>query len=521
MAPDDKISRIRYSRNLDMAKNNVKKPVSATEKPPVVVIMGHIDHGKSTLLDYIRKSNITKHEAGGITQHLGAYEVIHRTADGKEKSITFLDTPGHEAFSGIRSRGANVADIAILVVSAEEGVKPQTLEALAQIKEAKVPFIVAMNKIDKPEANLERTKQNLAEHEIYLEGYGGDVPGVPVSAITGKGVPELLDMILLVAELEELKANLGAPATGTVIEAKLDSKKGVSATLLIQDGTLRSGMYVIAGSAYSPVRIFENSIGKNIKEAFAGSPVKVIGFNKIPEVGAPFTSVESKKDAERMAEEATAPRPTVKPAEQSTAERVIIPLIVKADVKGSLEGITHELEKVKNERVDIKVIYQGIGDVAESDVKLALSDPLTVVIGFNVTIDSKARALAERSAVEINLFTIIYKVAEHVQGIATARTPKLKVEEKTGLAKVIRVFSKDKDRQILGGKVQSGALETGSEVKILRRDAEIGMGRIRELQSQKVRVQEVREGFEFGTMVECKIEIMPGDKLEGFKVVEK
>lgn len=491
------------------------------ERPPVVVIMGHIDHGKSTLLDFIRKSNTTASEAGGITQHLGAYEVAHKTPAGKESKITFLDTPGHEAFTGIRKRGANVADIAILVVSAEDGVKKQTLEALKSIQDAGLPYIIAMNKIDKPEANVERTKQNLAENEIYIEGYGGSVPAVPISALSGKGIPELLDMIMLVAELEELKADIGKPAEGAVIEAKLDTKKGISATLLIKDGTLRSGMHVVAEDAFAPVRILEDFIGKPIKEASVSSPVRVIGFNKIPSAGALFIAVEDKKEAEALALEFKNSKSDKKQVHQISSEKIIIPLIVKADVIGSLEGIQHELAKLPFEKIYLKIIQEGIGDISEADIKTASGTPDSIVLGFNVKVDAKARPLVERLAVNVQLFNIIYKLVQHVQEVALSRTPKSYIEESLGLAKVLQVFSKNKDKQIIGGKVQKGEIRLGSEVKILRRDVEIARGRVRELQQQKQKAQEVREGYEFGTLIESKIEIAAGDKIECFHIVEK
>ncbi|MSR71509.1 MAG: translation initiation factor IF-2 [Candidatus Taylorbacteria bacterium] len=499
-----------------MSKKAPESQKGLIVRPPVVVIMGHIDHGKSTLLDYIRKSNIVAGEAGGITQHLGAYEVLHNG-----KKITFLDTPGHEAFCGIRTRGATVADIAILVVSAEDGVKPQTIEALNCIKNAKLPYIVAMNKIDKPDANIERTKQNLAENEIYLEGYGGDIPGVPISALKGTGMPELLDMILLVSEMSELKGDPNKNAHGTVIEANLDNKKGISATLIIKDGTLKSGLFVVAGESLSPVRIMEDSIGKKIKEAGPSAPIKIIGFNKIPEAGSPFITCESKKEAEKLAEENRLLSKLSIKSEVDETEKVIIPLIIKADALGSLEGIKHELEKLKYDLVAIKIIHEGIGDIAESDIKIAGNKQNIVVVGFNVDADSKAKAVAERNGIDIKMFNIIYKITEYLAEIAKSRTPKVYTDESTGVAKIIRIFSKNKDKQVLGGKVQTGTLEVGSEVKVLRRDTEIDRGRIRELQSQKIKTSEVREGFEFGAMVECKMEIMPGDKIEAFKTVEK
>ena len=267
-----------------MTKEKIDKKI---QRPPVIVVMGHIDHGKSALLDYIRKTNVVESESGGITQHISAYELTHNN-----RKITFLDTPGHEAFKKMRSRGTEVADIAILVVSAEEGVKAQTLEALECIKESTIPFIVAINKIDKPQANVEKIKQNLIENEIYLEGLGGEIPFVPVSAKTGVGIPELLDMMLLVADLEELSGDKGKSADGIVIESNLDQKKGISASLVIKDGTLKSGMFVVAGDSFSPVRIMEDFKGLPIKEASFSSPIKIVGFNKVPQVGAKFSSFD-------------------------------------------------------------------------------------------------------------------------------------------------------------------------------------------------------------------------------------
>lgn len=490
-----------------------------TPRPPVVVIMGHIDHGKSTLLDYIRKTNIVSGEAGGITQHLGAYEVAH--PKGK---ITFLDTPGHEAFTSIRERGARVADIAVLVVSAEDGVKPQTLEALKCILSEKIPYIVAINKIDKPAANIEVTKQTLAENEVYVEGYGGDIPVVAISALKGTGIPELLDMINLVADLADLKADASKPAEGAIIESYRDSKKGISATLLIKNGTLKQGMYVVAEDAISPVRIFEDYQGKAIKEASFSSPVKVIGFNKIPPVGAQFVMIENKKDAEKMALEFSSKQIAMKNTPQRRDENdatVIIPLILKADVIGSLDGIKHELAKIKNEKVKIKIVSESIGDINENDIKASQGDPNIIIVGFNSKPDAKTQTLIERSTVQVQTFDIIYNLISFVKETVLSKVPKEYIDEVSGIAKILAVFSKTKDKQILGGKVQQGILTVGSEVKIFRRDAEIGRGKIRELQQSKMRTDEVNEGFEFGCMVESKIEIALGDKIQGFITVEK
>jgi len=501
---------------------NAKMPIKPTQnlpkRPPVVVIMGHIDHGKSTLLDFIRKSNIVSGEAGGITQHLGAYEVIH-----KNDSITFLDTPGHEAFCAIRERGARVADIAILIVSAEDGVKTQTIEALKCIRAEKIPFIVAINKIDKAGANVEHTKQTLAEHEIYVEGYGGDVPVVPISALKGDGIDELLDMVTLVADIADLQADPEKLGEGVVIEAGLDTKKGIYATLLIKDGTLESGMFVVAEDAYSPVRIFENGEGKTIKTATFSSPVRVIGFNKMPTVGSIFKSIKNKKGAEDLAN-SYKPLPKEKITAQVAEDGVVsttIPLIIKADAIGSLDGIKHELEKIKEQKVIIKIISLGIGNINEGDVKTAQSNPNIIILSFNAKPDAKAKSILERSTVRVESFDVIYNLIEFVRNLVTSKIPKEYVDEPSGVAKVLALFSKIRDKQILGGKVQQGSLIVGSEIKILRRDVEIGRGKIRELQKQKVKASEVTEGFEFGTQIESKTEIALGDKIQGFKTIEK
>lgn len=488
-------------------------------RPPVVVIMGHIDHGKSTLLDYLRKTNIVAGEAGGITQHLGAYEVQH--SKGK---ITFLDTPGHEAFTSIRQRGARVADIAILVVSAEDGVKPQTLEALKCILAEKIPYIVAINKIDKPGANVEVTKQSLAENEVYVEGYGGDIPVVAISALKGTGISELLDMIILVADLADLKADHSVLGEGAIIESYRDNKKGISATLLIKNGTIEQGMFVVAEDAYSPVRILEDFQGKSLKSATFSSPVRVIGFNKIPNVGAQFITCTDKKTAEKMAMDYAIKNPESKTQSVRRNENdttVIIPIIIKADVIGSLDGIKHELAKIKNDKVKIKIVSESIGDINENDIKSTQGDPSIIIVGFNSKPDAKTQALIERSTVNIKTFDIIYNLVSFIKETVLSKVPKEYIDEASGTAKILAIFSKNKDKQILGGKVQEGSIKVGSEVKILRRDAEIGRGKIKELQQSKTRTDEVNMGFEFGCMIESKVEIALGDKIQGFVTVEK
>ncbi|HYC34245.1 MAG TPA: translation initiation factor IF-2 [Candidatus Paceibacterota bacterium] len=493
-------------------------------RPPIVAVMGHIDHGKSTLLDYIRKTNTTAKEAGGITQRMSAYKVTRENSDGKEVSITFLDTPGHAAFEALRSRGARVADIGILVVAADEGVKPQTLEALKSIKEAGLPYIVAINKIDRPNANVDRTKQSLGDNEIYVEGWGGDIPFVPVSAVTGEGVDALLDMVLLVAELQDLKADKNAKADGLVIGAENSKTKGISATLMVKNGTLKSGDYIVVEETCAPTRIMEDFTGKAVKEAGPSDPVRIIGFNTLPPVGATFEICASKKEAEKLCEECRLQKKKSSNQIEIGGENetsVSIPLIIKAATTDVIEAILHEIQKIKNDRVALKIVSTGVGFVSESDVKLALTKEGSVIVGFDTPIDSGAKALAERNNVRIEVFSIIYKLAEWLEEFMKERTPKMKVEEMRGRAKVLRSFSRTKDKQVIGCRVESGSVFLGDEVKILRRDAEIGKGRIKALQQMKNEAKEVKEGNECGVMVESKFEIAPGDYLESFNVVEK
>src|SRR3989338_8613715 len=508
---------------------------NSIERGPVVAIMGHIDHGKSTLLHYIRSqksrttlSNLKDQalpdlmEAGGITQHISAYEVEHISKGGKKHVITFLDTPGHEAFCGIRQRGASVADMVVLVVSAEDGVKPQTLEALSCIKETETPFIIAINKIDKPEANIERTKQNLGENEIYVEGYGGDVPVVALSAKNGEGVPELLDMIILVAEMESLTADPNIPATGMVIESNRDIQKGISSTCIIKNGTIEKGMYITSGTATAPIRIMENFLGKTIETASFSSPIKIIGWDELPIVGNTFESFKTREEARQQIEKAKVERDIEQKEKtkngQDSTETVStnsIPVIIKADTGSSLEALTSEIKKLTTDRMSAHIISCGIGTISENDIRLANGKDKAVVIGFNVKVDSPAKNLAERNEIEVKTFEIIYKMNEWLKETLVTRTPKIKTTESVGTAKVIKIFSKVKDKQILGAKVEKGVIALGSQVKIIRRDESIGEGKIRELQKQKVATTEVASG-EFGTLIVANVEIAPGDLIESF-----
>lgn len=501
-------------------------PQNFAPRPPIVVIMGHIDHGKSSLLDYIRKSNVVAGEAGGITQHLSAYEVNHPVKEGAANRITFLDTPGHQVFSKMRSRGAGVADIAILVVSAEDGVKEQTKEALKAIKEAGIPYIVAINKIDKPNANIERTKQNLAENEIYLEGFGGDVPFVPISAKIGTGVPDLLDMLLLVAEMENLTGDTTVLARGVVVESHVVPSRGISATLIITNGTLKKGTFIVAEESLTPVRVIENFLGKQVPEATFSSPIQITGFDSLPPVGASFRAYTTKKEAEAAQETLRASR--AKKGIQETVRTIpladdalIIPVIIKTDVAGTLEAIEKELGKIERERIAIKVIAKGVGTIGENDAKLASGSESAIILGFHTKVDRNAVDIAERFGVTIKTFDIIYELTDWMNKELDLRTPKVLGEETVGSLKVLKTFSIMKHKQVIGGKVVSGTLELNAQVKIMRRETEIGRGKVIELQAQKLATKKVEEGNECGLMVEAKIEIAPGDVLEAFVMNER
>lgn len=488
---------------------------SITKRPPVVVVMGHIDHGKSSLLDYIRKSNIVDKETGGITQHLSAYVATHTTKDGQVENITFLDTPGHEAFQKMRLRGADVADVAILVVSAEDGVKPQTLEALASIKQADIPFIVAINKIDKPTSDIPRTQASLIENEIYIEGMGGDIPWVGISAKVGTGINELLDLVVLTADLAELSGDSALNASGRILEGRHDAKRGTTATLLVENGTLKSGSFVVSGTAFAPVRIMEDFLGRNLKEASMSMPVGIVGFTEIPKIGASFHTVSSKKDAEA---EVTEARLEKKAPARIVSTLPTIPILIKADVLGTIDAIEHELQKLTSDRIAVRIIDTGVGDITSNDIQNVSATKNSIVVGFNVKVERQAAELAERLGVEIDTFNIIYELSEWLNNALKNRTPKIEEAIVTSKIKILKHFSTQKNSHVLGGRVEDGIIKLNQRVKILRRDIEIGKGVIKNLQQYKSDVQQITEG-EFGMQLETKTEIAPGDHLETYDLV--
>lgn len=479
------------------------------KRPPIVVVMGHIDHGKSTLLDFIRKTNVVDKEAGGITQHLSAYLVPHTTKDGSKEAITFLDTPGHAAFQKMRLRGADVADVAILVVSAEDGVKPQTLEALASIKQGGIPYVVAINKIDKPGADLARTQSSLIENEIYIEGMGGDIPWAPISAKTGQGIPELLDLVILAADIAGLEGDPALPATGQIIDGKIDPKRGSTATLIVKNGTLRSGMFIVAGTAMAPVRIMEDFTGKTLKEASLSMPVGIVGFSRTPAAGATFVTVKTKKEAEALVEAAEA-RAVRRTSERSTLPTV--PVLIKADMLGTLDAIEHELDKFTSDRILVRVIDATVGAISANDVQNVSATKDAIIVGFNVPVERQARDLAERLGVEIETFSIIYELSEWLEQALKNRTPQMEEEVATGKVKLLKHFSSQKNLHVLGGRIEEGHIKAKQRVHILRRDIEIGKGVIKNLQQMKSDVQRIDEG-EFGMQLETRTEIAPGDYL--------
>ncbi len=489
------------------------------ERPPVVAIMGHVDHGKSSLLDYIRNSNIVAGEAGGITQHIAAYEVAHKDPSGAIKKITFIDTPGHAAFSHMRNRGARIADIAILIVSAEEGVKTQTTEAIKTILNEKVPYIVAITKIDKTNANVEKVKSDLLTEGIYVEGYGGDIPCVPVSSKTGAGVETLLETILLLAEFQEFKGTPDNLASGFVVEANMDQKRGISATLIIKNGTLAKGQFIVVDDTYTTTRIIESFTGDTIESATFSTPIRITGFTNLPRIGSAFTTVLTKKAAEEQTLEA---KDILKELDAKQILNInegtkIIPIIIKSDVFGSAEAIDGEIEKLSTDEVYFKVIKKGVGSINESDVQLALSDKNTIIIGFNVDIEKSVPDMNDVEQITIKTFDIIYKMTEWLELERESRRIRKEVDTVIGQAKILKVFSATKNSCVAGGNVTFGIISKKEQFKLMRAGIEITRGSIEGLQLAKSPVSSVEAGNEFGMQLDCREEILQGDIIETFK----
>ena len=511
----------------ELLKEEEDPEESLVARPPVVCVMGHVDHGKTSLLDAIRQTNVTAREAGGITQHIGAYVV-----EINGQTITFLDTPGHEAFTAMRMRGAQATDIAILVVAADDGVMPQTVEAINHAKAAGVEIIVAINKIDKPSANIDRVKQELSEYELIPEDWGGTTICVPVSAHTKEGIQDLLEMILLTAEVKELKANPDRRARGLVIEAELDKGKGPVATVLVQKGTLRVGDNVAVGPCHGKVRAMMDDKGRRVKEAGPSTPVEILGLNDVPGAGEIFMAMSSEKEARSFAETFIAEGKN-KLIEETKSKLSLddlfsqikagnvkeLPLIVKADVQGSVEAVKQSLVKLSNEEVVVKVIHGGVGAINESDVSLAAASN-AIIIGFNVRPDATAKSVAEQEKVDIRLYRVIYQAIEDVEAAMKGMLDPIFEERVIGHAVVRQTFKASGVGTIAGCYVMDGKFQRDCSCRITRDGEQLFDGKLASLKRFKDDVKEVAAGYECGLVFEKFNDIQEDDMVEAYTMVE-
>ena len=474
-----------------------------TPRPPIVVVMGHVDHGKSSLLDFIRKTNIVAKEAGGITQSIGAYEIIHpSTSSEQAKKITFIDTPGHEAFFKMRVRGAKAADLAILVVAADDGVKPQTLESIKILKSANTPFAVAINKIDKPNADIEKTKNDLTANGVLLEGYGGDVSWQAISAKTGQGVNELLDLILLAAEMENLTYNPEEKAEGFIIEAKTDSSLGNIAIAIVKNGVLKVGDQIATPTAIGKIKILENFLSKKVKKLEPSAPALISKFDNLPQIGEEFIAghdIDVKTEREIVPETAKNKIATHLP---------VLKLIIKADVSGSLETLSGIIKNIKYENVGVNIINESIGGITDGDVKSALANG-AIILGFKTKPTKIAENLAKTQNIKIIVSEIIYELIEAIdKEIKLIEKPRPLAE-----AEILKIFSRKEKKQLIGAKIIFGSIKNNNRLKILRNNEEIGFGKITSLKRQKNEIVEAKEGQECGIMLESDVQINEGDRL--------
>lgn len=497
------------------------------ERPPVVVVMGHVDHGKTSLLDSIRHSSVTSNEAGGITQHIGAYTV---QIDGKP--ITFLDTPGHEAFTAMRMRGAQITDIAVLVVAADDGVMPQTVEAINHAKAAGVDIIVAINKMDKPSANPDRVKQELTEYGLLAEDWGGETICVPVSAVNKQGIDQLLEMITLVAEMKELKANPNRKARGAIVEAQLDKGRGSVATVLVQSGTLHVGDPIVAGSAYGKIRAMTDDKGRRVKKAGPSTPVEVLGLSEVPTAGDTFYVAENEKQARQVAESVIAKNREnlIKDTPQKVSLDDLftqiqsgnvkdLNVVVKADVQGSVEAVRQSLERLSNEEVRIRIIHGGVGTITESDVMLA-SASNAIIIGFNVRPEPAAKLFADEEKVDVRLYRVIYNAIEDITAAMKGMLDPVYEEKVLGHAEIRQLFKASGVGTIAGSYVVDGKFERNCQARIIRDGIVIFEGELESLKRFKDDVKEVAAGYECGLVFKKFNDIKEGDKVEAFKMVE-
>ena len=511
----------------EMLKEEEENEEDLQPRPPVVCVMGHVDHGKTSILDAIRKTSVTSGEAGGITQHIGAYVV-----EVSGQKITFLDTPGHEAFTAMRLRGAQSTDIAILVVAADDGVMPQTIEAINHAKAAEIDIIVAINKIDKPSANIDRVKQELTEYGLIAEDWGGTTIMVPVSAHTGEGLQDLLDMILLDAEVKELKANPNRKGRGLILEAQLDKGRGPVATVLVQKGTLNVGDNVTVGTAFGKIRAMIDDKGRRVKKAGPSTPVEILGLNEVPQAGEVFIATDTEKEARTMAETFIATKREKMLADtksklsldglfdQIQAGQIKdLNIIVKADVQGSVEAVKQSLAKLSNDEVAVKVIHGGVGAINESDVTLA-SASNAIIIGFNVRPDNQAKVVAEQEKVDLRLYRVIYNAIEDIEAAMKGMLEPTFEEKIIGHAEVRQTYKVSGVGTIIGGYVQDGKIVRNCKVRLLRDNVVIHEGELASLKRFKDDVKEVNSGYECGMSFEKYNDIKEGDQIEAFVMEE-
>lgn len=489
-----------------MSKDNKKI------RPPVVVILGHVDHGKTSILDYIREAKVAEGESGGITQHTGAYQV-----EQSGKLITFIDTPGHEAFSAMRSRGVNVADIAILVVAADDGIKPQTKEAIKIIKKSNTPFVVAINKIDKPEANIQSIKNQLTENEVLLEGYGGDIPNIEISAKTGAGMDDLLEMINLVAELEELEDRQEGLLKLVVVEAQMDSKQGATATLLVKEGIINTGDVIAGSTTWAKVKQIQDFRGIEIESASPSTPIIILGFQDVPGVGEKFVKVEDQKEAEERVERKKRKSEEGHLLEIEEGQRVVN-IILRSDVDGTLEAIHNVLRSISSEEVVLRILDEGVGEITDSDVRLASSGN-ALVVGFRVKPNSVASSLAQSAGVRVVTYETIYDLVSGVRkALVSYIEPEVK-EEIVGQLKILKVFRSDAKRMIVGGRVVSGELKNGISLTVFRDEQNIGKGRLKQLKTGDKDIEKAKKGDEVGVLFDGNMKLEEGDILEAIEKV--
>ena len=483
------------------------KSENLIDKTPTIVVLGHVDHGKTSILDYIRKTSLAEKEEGSITQHIGAYQIKRNN-----KKITFLDTPGHEAFLTLRARGAKVADIGLLVIDATEGIKPQTKEAISHLKNFNIPFIVVLNKIDKSNANPEKVKRELMKENVFLEGMGGDIPWVEVSAKTGKGINELLELIELVAEIKKIKANIKKRAKGVIIEAFLDPKRGPTATLILEEGILKRREIIGTSSTFGKIRIMEDSQGKPIEKIFPGDPAVVIGFERVPLVGESFQTFDNIESVKSQIKIEKEKKIAFKVSSLSSPQKVL-KLILKTDVWGSLEAIEQTLKKIQPEKIALEIVKGEIGDVNESDVKLA-KNTQAIILGFRVKIAPVVKKIIEREKIKVMNFKVIYDLVEGIYKlIKEAQEPEIKRIE-LGKVKTLVIFLTEKNRQIIGGKVIEGKVKKGAKIEVFRNNELVGKGRLVNLKKGQKDISEIQAPQECGILFEGDIKIEVGDILK-------